>query len=494
MDTLTRRRFLLATGVVGAAALAAGAGAYTLARHPRHGQLARPAAGRRDDAGAGHPVRRQRRPQHRHPVRATRPTTTPAPSWRTPPEEVLRPGRPLGLNPALKGLHALWDAKQLAIVRGVGYPKPDRSHFRSMDIWQTAQPDRPATPAGSAAGWTPPAATRGCAVSFEPVLPPLLAGATSAGAAVPLTGSRPPTGPLAAGAAAFGAAVRRRAGARPGPRRAFADLVSVDADDPASARLRTPTTEDAGRRPPAHRHRRAGRTGRAARPGRAVRRGGRADPGLLGVARRLRHPRRREAAQARLLDQLDTARHRVPRPDGGDRARAEGRRRGLLRVRPAGRGQRLPGHRPRHRRTDVRRRRHGPRPGSTATSRGPAVVVGALAAGIRSRRPPWSPARSLSISEEPGDREVEPAEQPDSIGQADRVDLGRELAGQPALSAEGVMDNPLRASRAPENTAVADGRVPVDLAAWPGSAGRPRRRARHRSARWHSSSRQAGCL
>ena len=32
------------------------------------------------------------------------------------------------------------DAGRLAIVRNVGYPKPDRSHFRSMDIWQTGRP------------------------------------------------------------------------------------------------------------------------------------------------------------------------------------------------------------------------------------------------------------------------------------------------------------------------------------------------------------------
>jgi uncharacterized protein (DUF1501 family) len=47
-----------------------------------------------------------------------------------------------GLNPAMPGFKSLWDAKRLAIVRGVGYANPNRSHFRSMDIWQTAAPDR----------------------------------------------------------------------------------------------------------------------------------------------------------------------------------------------------------------------------------------------------------------------------------------------------------------------------------------------------------------
>jgi uncharacterized protein (DUF1501 family) len=59
------------------------------------------------------------------------------------PEEVLPLDSQLGLNPAMKGLHGLWTERKLAIVRGVSYPKPDRSHFRSMDIWQTASPDKP---------------------------------------------------------------------------------------------------------------------------------------------------------------------------------------------------------------------------------------------------------------------------------------------------------------------------------------------------------------
>lgn len=45
-----------------------------------------------------------------------------------------------GLHPSLTGLRELYDEGKLAIVQGVGYPNPDRSHFRSMDIWQSAQP------------------------------------------------------------------------------------------------------------------------------------------------------------------------------------------------------------------------------------------------------------------------------------------------------------------------------------------------------------------
>ena len=44
----------------------------------------------------------------------------------------------LGLHRALQGFGKLWEAGQLAVVQGVGYPNPNRSHFESMDIWHTA--------------------------------------------------------------------------------------------------------------------------------------------------------------------------------------------------------------------------------------------------------------------------------------------------------------------------------------------------------------------
>ena len=43
----------------------------------------------------------------------------------------------LGLHPNMTGLKGLYDQGQLAVLNAVGYPNPDRSHFRSMDIWQT---------------------------------------------------------------------------------------------------------------------------------------------------------------------------------------------------------------------------------------------------------------------------------------------------------------------------------------------------------------------
>ena len=95
-------------------------------------------------------------------------------------------GEGLGLNPAMTGMAQLWSTKQLAIVRGVGYPKPDHSHFRSMDIWQTASPTAPINTGWigrwlDASGSDP---TR--AVNIGSVLPPLAVGARGAAAALPL--------------------------------------------------------------------------------------------------------------------------------------------------------------------------------------------------------------------------------------------------------------------------------------------------------------------
>ncbi|MFN0215546.1 MAG: DUF1501 domain-containing protein [Saprospiraceae bacterium] len=45
-----------------------------------------------------------------------------------------------GLHPTLTGLKTLWDNGHMAVLNSVGYPNPDRSHFRSMDIWQSASP------------------------------------------------------------------------------------------------------------------------------------------------------------------------------------------------------------------------------------------------------------------------------------------------------------------------------------------------------------------
>ncbi len=122
--------------------------------------------------------------------------------------EVLPLGEGLGLNPGMTGLKAQWDAGRLAVVRGVSYPKPDHSHFRSMDIWQTASPAEP-VPTGWIGRWLDSTGRDPLkAISLEPVLPPLLVGDATAGASLPLTGLTLPSGPLGAALAAMGAASR----------------------------------------------------------------------------------------------------------------------------------------------------------------------------------------------------------------------------------------------------------------------------------------------
>jgi uncharacterized protein (DUF1501 family) len=53
-------------------------------------------------------------------------------------DQVLKLGDAVGFHPSLAPLHELFQNGKLAVVQGVGYPRPDRSHFRSMEIWHTA--------------------------------------------------------------------------------------------------------------------------------------------------------------------------------------------------------------------------------------------------------------------------------------------------------------------------------------------------------------------
>ncbi|MBX9659614.1 MAG: DUF1501 domain-containing protein [Nitrospiraceae bacterium] len=55
-----------------------------------------------------------------------------------PRERVLQLSPSVGFHYALEPLMSLWEKQQLAIVQGVGYPDPNRSHFRSIEIWDTA--------------------------------------------------------------------------------------------------------------------------------------------------------------------------------------------------------------------------------------------------------------------------------------------------------------------------------------------------------------------
>jgi uncharacterized protein (DUF1501 family) len=69
------------------------------------------------------------------------------PTLRVEPGKVLKLDDRVGLHPSLKDLHRLWEGGNLAVVQGVGYPEPNRSHFRSMEIWQTGTVGQ-APPAG----------------------------------------------------------------------------------------------------------------------------------------------------------------------------------------------------------------------------------------------------------------------------------------------------------------------------------------------------------
>jgi uncharacterized protein (DUF1501 family) len=120
------------------------------------------------------------------------------------PDEVLDLGENLGLNPGMEGMKGLWDEGNLAIVRGVGYPNPDHSHFRSMGIWQTGSPES-AVPTGWLGRWLDASDGNPLhALAIDPVLPPLFAGEKTAAASLPAGGLLLPKGDLGAAFAGLG--------------------------------------------------------------------------------------------------------------------------------------------------------------------------------------------------------------------------------------------------------------------------------------------------
>jgi len=159
------------------------------------------------------------------------------------PEQVLPLAEGLALHPNMAGLKGLWDQKKVAIVRGVGYPNPNRSHFRSMDIWQSGVPDAAVstgwvgrwldgvTTAPKGSGGTAAAAAEGPlqAVSVGGTLPRVFAGEKAAGAAVPVGQlTLPGSAGVTSGFAALSAPT---AGASPLAARAAqvgSDLLAVD--------------------------------------------------------------------------------------------------------------------------------------------------------------------------------------------------------------------------------------------------------------------------
>ncbi len=63
------------------------------------------------------------------------------PTLGVPATDVLKLTDDIGLHPNLAHLKSLYDQGKIAVIQGVGYPNPSRSHFRSMDIWHSARPE-----------------------------------------------------------------------------------------------------------------------------------------------------------------------------------------------------------------------------------------------------------------------------------------------------------------------------------------------------------------
>jgi uncharacterized protein (DUF1501 family) len=59
-----------------------------------------------------------------------------------PQDQVLPINDSIGFHPAMGPIKKLYDEGKVAIIQGIGYPNPSRSHFRSMDIWHTCEPTK----------------------------------------------------------------------------------------------------------------------------------------------------------------------------------------------------------------------------------------------------------------------------------------------------------------------------------------------------------------
>ncbi|MGI8696824.1 MAG: DUF1501 domain-containing protein [Mycobacteriales bacterium] len=241
MDTITRRKFLVASGVVGAGALAAGAAEISwrdVATAAKNDPLPSDAqvlvlvtlCGGNDSLNTlipyADPAYQKARPGLAYPA-----------------DKVLRLDDQLGLNPAMKTMHALWSEHRLAVIRGVGYPRPDHSHFRSMDIWQTASPDRPVS-TGWIGRWLDAVGSDPLkVVSIGATPQPLVVGAKAIGSSLPTNRFGVPKGAARTALKGLGrtdsADSAAEAAAAAGDAdfltvaRTFGPMVNADAPDPA---------------------------------------------------------------------------------------------------------------------------------------------------------------------------------------------------------------------------------------------------------------------
>lgn len=102
------------------------------------------------------------------------------PTLAVPKAEVLPLNAEFGLHPQMQGFKSLYDDGLVCIVHGVGYPNPNRSHFRSMEIWHTARPETKSVSTGWLGRYFDNACT-GCAppsagISFGAQIPQALWG------------------------------------------------------------------------------------------------------------------------------------------------------------------------------------------------------------------------------------------------------------------------------------------------------------------------------
>ena len=67
------------------------------------------------------------------------------PTVRIAEDQVLPINDYIGFNPTLGPIKQMYDEGKVAIIQGIGYPNPNRSHFRSMDIWHTCEPEKVGT-------------------------------------------------------------------------------------------------------------------------------------------------------------------------------------------------------------------------------------------------------------------------------------------------------------------------------------------------------------
>ena len=63
------------------------------------------------------------------------------PKVHIPQDKVIPLNDEIGFNPSMGPMKRLWDEGKVAVINGIGYENPNRSHFRSMDIWHTAEPE-----------------------------------------------------------------------------------------------------------------------------------------------------------------------------------------------------------------------------------------------------------------------------------------------------------------------------------------------------------------